>query len=237
MSEVKIGERAKSVLSSFSKLNPSLRVRQDYLFARCDKVTGVFTLPAGEIETDVPFVVFSVPMFMSILGMFENPVIHKDDLVLSIQDGNKKVVYLATDDCATPERQTGGEQLFDSHEKDAMFTCLLDEKVIKDINTAISAIDANAMSFVCANGEVSLKVENESSENYVEIKLSGSSSEDIQIDMGDKTLLPSLFSGIYAVQCRKCIHNEGELYLTKFVNQSIKADEGSLFYFAPMSKK
>lgn len=235
MSTVKLGEKAKSVLQSFSKLNPTLRVRADYLYVKTNSINGVFNLSAGEIETDAPFVVFSMPDFLNVLGMFNTPTIDKNGLVLSVSDDGKKAVYLATDDTMVPDRQMGGEQLFDAHAANVTFACMLDEKSIKDITNAMSVIDADRISIVCKDAAVMAKVENRASENYVEIKLNGMSNTDITLDFGDKAILSSLFSGIYGVQCRACQHNGGELYLAKFVSQSIQAADGNLFYFAPMS--
>lgn len=235
MSTVKLGEKAKAVLQSFSKLNPELRIRADYLYVKTNSINGVFNLAAGEIETDTPFVVHSMPDFLNVLGMFNTPAIDKNGLILSVSDDGKKAVYLATDDTMVADRQLGGEQLFENHANDVTFACMLDEKSIKDINSAMSVIDADRISIVCKDGAVMAKVENRASENYVEIKLSGMSNTDVTLDFGDKGILSSLFSGIYGVQCRTCQHNGAELYLAKFVSQSIQAVDGNLFYFAPMS--
>jgi len=237
MSEVKIGERAKSVLSSFSKLNPTIRVREDYLYTKSESLTAVFTLAPEEVKTESPFVIFAMPDFLNVLDMFDSPTIQRDGLILSVSDATKKAVYLATDDITTPELQYTGLNLYNENQENVVFTCLIDEKNEKDITSAMRIISADALSIVCKDGKVLAKVENKATENFVEITLSGSASKDIQLYFGGSgNIMTSLFSGIYGVQCRACAHNNGTLYLTQFVNQSIQKADGSLLYFTAMSE-
>lgn len=237
MSEIKIGDRAKSVLSSFSKLNPTIRVRNDYLYAKSDTLTAVFTLADEEVKTESPFVIFAMPDFLNVLDMFEKPEITREGLILSVADATKKAVYLATDDITTPELNEAGLNLYNANQENAVFTCVIDEKNEKDITSAMRVISADALSIVCKDGKVLAKVENRATENFVEISLSGSASKDVQLYFGGSgNIMTSLFSGIYAVQCRECTHNNGALYLTKFINQSIQSTDGSLLYFTAMSE-
>ena len=233
-----VGEKARVMLSSFGTITETLRVRNDYLFAKNDKVQGIYVLPENEVQTDEPFVLFDAPNFLQVYGMFTDPTLEKEGIQIIIKDSTKKASYLATDSSMAPERKMDGENLYEASQE-VVFTCLIEEKSIKEINDAVKAVAASNINILCKDGNVIAVVENKTTENFFEIPLNGSSNADIKFDLGDIGILNMLYKGIYAVQCKKAEYTGPggqtvQVNLVKFVNKSIQEADGKLYYLAPV---
>jgi hypothetical protein len=145
-----------------------------------------------------------------------------------------------------PVRNMTGEELF-AASQDIAFTCILNEQNLKEIESAVKVIHADEMTIVCKDGGVMASVRCQATENSIEIALDGTSTADMEISLSNKSakatsILGSLFTGIYGLQCRKALikgpggdsTNMQEIWLAKFINQSVT--DGQLYYFASVAK-
>lgn len=240
MKEIKIGAKAKAILSSFAGINSEMRIRQDYLYVRGNDqgtIAGTFMLPDNEIETD-EFALGSVSEFLGVVSMFdpEKLKIELDKDVIKMKDGKKSITYTTAPISVVPEKNTAGEKLFEASTK-IVCQFVVDEQTNKELNDAIKKLTLGKLQVVCENSKIKLKAINETTENSIEFDVDGSSQSDCELTFGAVGTFDMLFDGIYAVQIRAVEVNGREIHFAKLVNTTLAAnkDNGSLSYFASLT--
>jgi len=241
MSKVKIGNKAMSILKSFSKINPEMRIREDFLYCKTVDagLSGIFELPKGEIETE-EFGVGAMNDLLSIVDLCKDFEMNIDDECLTIEDKTKKFTYLTTPLETIDERSMAGQQLFEQSDN-IKISFIVDETNIQDLNAAMGKLNLDSLKIVSEDGVVKFRSSNSITENSVDLVLEGKADSDCEFefqkgDTGSVQIFNLLFSGIYSCQVREVDYNGKSLFLIKLVNTSISGeDNGKLFYLSTLS--
>jgi len=240
MSEVKIGKKAMVVLSSFSKINPEMRLKEDYLYTKSvgGGLSGIYELQNGEVETK-EFGVSSMTDLLSVLHLCKEPTIEYDDEVLTVKDKSKKFTYLTSPLETIDERSLAGQTLFEQSEN-VKISFVVDETNIQDLNAAMGKLNLDSLKIASEDGVVKFIASNSITENSVALNLEGSASEDCSFefqkgDSGSVQIFSLLMSGIYSCQVREVDYNGKSLFLIKMENTSVSDGESKLFYLSTLS--
>ena len=241
MSEVKIGKKATAVLKSFGKINPELRIREDYLYTKSvdSGMSGIFELPANEIQTE-EFGVGNVLELLSVIELCKEPTINFEDEVLRIEDKSKKITFLTTPLETIDERSMAGQELFEQS-TNVKLSFIVDETNIQDLNSAMGKLNLDSLKIVSKDGKVMFTATNSITENSIDLVLEGSASEDCSYEFqkgesGSVQIFNMLLTGIYSCQVREVDYNGKSLSLIKLTNTSISGEEnGTLFYLSTLS--
>lgn len=238
MSKIFIGRRAKSVLDSFTAISDEIRVREDYLYATSSVISGIYELPVGEIETE-EFTVTPLGQFLSMIDMCgESHDLDLDGSVITIADDKKSFRFITSPLSQAKERNRIGQTLFDESEE-IVINFVIDESTVKDLRKAMSATNLSTIKLIGENGEVFLNAENESTQNSIKMKITGSSTEDIELAFAEGVnVFNSLYEGIYSCQIRRIDNQGATAYVIKLTNTSIGdvSENGELFYFSTLSE-
>jgi len=231
MSTIKIGEKAKAILSSFSKLSKEQRIRDDYLYAKSEDAgtIGVYELPKGEVEIDEEFAIANIPEFLQIVSMFKEPEITKNDNVITIKDDKKMFSYITCPIDMVPSRNMKGQELFEAS-NETLASVIIDEALLKEINQTIDKLGFNIMMIVDDSGSPAIKLINDVTENFAVFRLEGFINTD-SVKFGDISILKNIYPGIYSIKVKNLdVGSEKRAYI-KLTNESIQPEDGALYYF------
>lgn len=236
---IKVGKKALEVLKSISVINEGAILRDDYLYTRYenpiddakskgeDGITVSYTLPEGEVQIEEYVGLGNINEFLTIHGTFNNDELTMvpKGTTIEMKDKRKKVTFYTTTVDALPERNFGGEELYEAGK--SVISFVLDEAEIEKVTKDLSILNIDKLSLRCDDGVVKIVAANSISANETEIKVDEKLTA---VATGEFTfpnhrIFDVIAKGIYKIDIRSCDYNGTELIICKLTSATIEGLE------------
>lgn len=244
MSEIIINEKAKTIMESFAEIEPSIVIREDFLFTRNDSIMGMYELPKGEVVTEEVFALDNSKEFLTIDGMLdeETKKITMENGAIVFKDADERIRYATGHMEVMPAFNKKGLELYDES-SDVLCKFALNEANLKRLNKLASTLKTTDVYLIGDGENVSIELLNTTTDNTSRVKLEGmnKSGKDFVVQLSDGKAIPFykvIYDGIYEVEVRIGKVKSSDVLLVKFDSISINSDEtGKLFYFTTKAVK
>jgi hypothetical protein len=222
-------------------ISPKVKLREDYLstsvqpgdeLAKGTKdITVVYELPAGEIKTPEEVGIYDTGIFLSVLSTFETPEIEKNNNIIVIKDGRKKLEFHTAPLNTLPERKTKGDELYAEGTTVLGFAFTSDD--LKALLRDINVLDFNEIKIVGGSSGINFACKNSVTSDNILIKVPDNlvgKADNVEFVVPSVEVLSALMEGSYKVDIRSCIipGKEKAILIAKMTN--VEVESGTLTY-------
>ena len=243
MSEIKIGEQAKEILSSFANIDKTIILNSEALFTKNDALMGLYTLPEGEVEVDKEIPIDDLKEFLSIEELLDedSKSIYRENEAIVFKDDKKKFTLAPGFMELMKKLNDKGLKLFEESE-DKICKFVITETDISNMKKYRSIISAKEVYIVSEDNSIYVELTNVDNDNNSRIKLEGNiyTDEDFKLQISDKHTEPFfdlIYNGIYEIEIRTTKVQDKDTLLILIKSIDINSDEnGVLVYFTSKRK-
>lgn len=245
MSEIIINEKAKEIITSFAEIEPSIIIRDDYLFTRNDSIMGMYELPKDEIVTDEPFALTNTKEFLSLDAMLDDETkkIIREQESIVLKDADERIRYATGHMEVMHTFNKKGLDLYEENEHNVLCKFSLNESNLKRLNKLSSTLKTSEVYLIGEGDDIFLELLNTTTDNTSRIKLEGINKRgsDFVVQLSDSKAIPFyklIYDGIYEVEVRIGKVKSSDVLLVKLDSITINSEEtGNLFYFTTKAVK
>lgn len=178
---MQLSEKTLKVLKNFSENNQSILVKPGNILQTISNDKTVFIKATIEEEFESKLVIYDLPRFLSVYGLFDNPKLELNENHCIISGNNRQIKYYFADEemiVFPPDKAiTAVEKL---KEDKPVVSFNLTRKDIDDLKKASAALGFEEVAVVVENGSISIQILNSSDRgtDTFTLDLDGNAEED-----------------------------------------------------------
>lgn len=175
---MQLSKETLTILKNFASINSNILIKPGSAFKTISAQKNVLAFADVAETFDTEFGIYDLNEFLGVLGFFSTPDLDFNDKYVTISEGKSKVKYYAADASVltTPNREIKDLEIKHSFK--------LETKTFADITKAASILGTNDVSFVGADGILSIVVgdkANATGNNWSTVV--GESSDDFKVNL------------------------------------------------------